>query len=997
MKNIEKKDQALVGASVVIFLIAAFFFFREDSSFFGERGKKLGQIVNFTNEVKRKQFGSLAWSIINKETDVFVNDQIFTNDDSTAKVKFDNETELDLAPNTLLKVTEGKNGVDLKLLSGFFTIDLKDNSQKINLNVGNKKIAIKGKGAKFQLSQVGGESKLVLVEGKAEVESGDKKVNMKKGEQVDVAADKFEANKIVISLDKPTGGSTIFFENKSRVKMSWITTEQIPEFEVVVSQKINLKGKRKRVKVKRNNFVLEGLNPGTYYWQVQGKSRGKTHKSVISQFTLRESRTPELLLPVNGDTLAISPKEKDLPIQLKWSNINVQNYEIEFIKKDGSTKVFTTSQDSISLKNIGAGEYNWRVRGINPRNPNNLWSGYNQFTVELGSPIEVISPEGNKIYNQLAGKNQVIFNWDHKVATNFKIQISREPEFVQPIIEKELESKKFIWKNPRPGKYFWKITTLNTPIEGEAQRDLEVYALPYVLTSPLAGTNVVLPAANKNIKFRWKIINAYNSEGELPAYNFLVEVSKDPNFENVILSERTTETSVGLKILEDGKYYWRVKENTLGNYYVTPKAESFQLSKPPFPRAPKIRPSYELALQEGDNNVKIDWERLKYIKNYSLEIFSDESMSNRVYQAKPRSYNHTWNNAQAGDFYYRVSATDTFERTSDYSKTGKLSIFPPANSLASSNLTSPLPGERFPIETTRQIDFSWEQVDGAQGYVVQMANDSGFDDIVFDQQVPGDTTELSISDVNNLNVDDYYWRVKTQYPLDRVTSSESRKLEIINAPVKKEKEVFEDEKPIYNSDFLAMFYTPSNTVYTTTSTDSSINSTSSNLLSILLSGQKVIKDKYFMKSNIAYTKAVEAVTDQDIDLELVGGIFFGFSNLFASAAAGIKFIKTDLLELSDTSQNATDDTVVTESTTEIAPMLEGSIYFGKKFNFFHTLRGKLGLAGINYFSVEYLAQMRRKNNWIWNFGGNYTSRSFGDATETDIDKFTFLIGISKAL
>ena len=84
-------------------------------------------------------------------------------------------------------------------------------------------------------------------------------------------------------------------------------------------------------------------------------------------------------------------------------------------------------------------------------------------------------------------------------------------------------------------------------------------------------------------------------------------------------------------------------------------------------------------------------------------------------------------------------------------------------------------------EATKKLPFTfyWDNVEGADSYIIQFAKDEAMTQIVFAQEV----TQTSFDSKQRINLDylplgEYYWRVKTRIPNAGDTWSEVHKLTI---------------------------------------------------------------------------------------------------------------------------------------------------------------------------------------------------------------------------
>jgi len=59
----------------------------------------------------------------------------------------------------------------------------------------------------------------------------------------------------------------------------------------------------------------------------------------------------------------------------------------------------------------------------------------------------------------------------------------------------------------------------------------------------------------------------------------------------------------------------------------------------------------------------------------------------------------------------------------------------------------------------REVTFEWRPVEGAKAYRLQVARDTAFNTVVFEQDVPADTTALTVADFFPMDEQTYFWRI----------------------------------------------------------------------------------------------------------------------------------------------------------------------------------------------------------------------------------------------
>jgi hypothetical protein len=63
------------------------------------------------------------------------------------------------------------------------------------------------------------------------------------------------------------------------------------------------------------------------------------------------------------------------------------------------------------------------------------------------------------------------------------------------------------------------------------------------------------------------------------------------------------------------------------------------------------------------------------------------------------------------------------------------------------------------IVNARNVTFEWRSVEEATAYRLEVASDASFRNVVFDEQLPADTTALTVADFFPVDEQTYFWRV----------------------------------------------------------------------------------------------------------------------------------------------------------------------------------------------------------------------------------------------
>ncbi|HOP50501.1 MAG TPA: fibronectin type III domain-containing protein, partial [Ignavibacteriales bacterium] len=238
---------------------------------------------------------------------------------------------------------------------------------------------------------------------------------------------------------------------------------------------------------------------------------------------------------------------------------------------------------------------------------------------------------------------------------------------------------------------------------------------------------------------------------------YIIEMSKNPNFTNLVVNISNIKTTTyQIENLDNlATYYWRIKAK-IGNRIYSSKSNSFITdfnSELSFP--------LNNAAIKG-NTVLFSWKKVKGAIKYTLQLSKDPNFTN------PFNINNiTTNSFEVGNiennstFYWRIK-TYFDNNTSKYSKDRS---FKTNYNLAELSY----PGNNVNI-LGNTVLFSWKPFQGATKYTLQLSKDPNFTNPFNIDNIT--TNSFEVGNIENNST--LYWRIKAYF--DNYTSiySESR-------------------------------------------------------------------------------------------------------------------------------------------------------------------------------------------------------------------------------
>jgi hypothetical protein len=489
-------------------------------------------------------------------------------------------------------------------------------------------------------------------------------------------------------------------------------------------------------------------NDTTYYWRVRARNAGGwSGYSTVWRFTtiVALPGVPVLLAPADLSTgIQVTPS-------LSWNAASGATlYQLQLSKNAGfSTTVFSDSTIASTSRSVGPlgndSTYYWRVRAKNGSG----WSGYSaawRFTTIVALPgvpvlLAPINGSGGVSITPTVSWNVT------SGATGYHLQVSRNSDFSSLNTDDSTITGTSHLVGPlgHDSTYYWRVSAKNTAgwtgFSG-AWSFTTVVALPDIpeLLTPANGSGNV-PASPI---LTWA--------GLLSATHYRLRVSKNSGFDTVVFDDSTiTSPSKQIGALgNDTLYYWQVRAKNAAGWSEYSSVWSFTTIIAT-PNAPVL-----LVPADGSANLPVlptlSWTgllgttyyRLRVSKNpgFSPVVFDDSTLISPSKQIGPLG-NDTL-------YYWQVSAKN-IAGWGGYSTPWSFTTIvalpqPPV-------LSTPANGS---VDVSVSPTLNWIAVPGASTYRLQVAFNTGFTLLVFDDSAITATSRQ----VGPLADDTlYYWRV----------------------------------------------------------------------------------------------------------------------------------------------------------------------------------------------------------------------------------------------
>jgi len=334
-------------------------------------------------------------------------------------------------------------------------------------------------------------------------------------------------------------------------------------------------------------------------------------------------------------------------------------------------------------------------------------------------------------------------------AIQYQVEISESPGFVTFAVNKATFAYTYTPEIAlKDIDYFWRVKAFDG-------KTWSPYSAVSTFTKDWSnqGTNVPhllspLPQATRSTftenDFSWTPV--------VGAATYLIEITTDPTFSNIVYSKTTLKTQHTPDTrLQNNLYYWRVTPIDHQGHFG--KASAVQLFTFNWNVAPQLlTPAAEVELKYVP---RFTWTAVEATKIYQLQISTDKDFSSlTTYNTPSTDYTPIKPLANDQDYYWRIKALDNTGTSSPWSEIRHFrakwnfqpQLLTPVNN--SIDQASPL--------------FSWTPIPGAERYQIQVDESTGFKNPLMDFEVYNVTTCAFAKNKDGvIYIDkDYFWHVR---------------------------------------------------------------------------------------------------------------------------------------------------------------------------------------------------------------------------------------------
>jgi len=465
----------------------------------------------------------------------------------------------------------------------------------------------------------------------------------------------------------------------------------------------------------------------------------------VSNRIIPELSTPILTAPTDLTTDII------LPSELQWNSVIGAT---SYIVRIGTDELFlnpvvtyetTDPEYSIDLVNLDENmHYFWKVRAKDA-DEMSYWSDIWEFsTISFPAPT-LITPSNNSTSISMTPS----LDWsDVNYADSYELRYSEDQTFAtyqsQTIVASNYSFSTYL----KPlTKYYWRVAA-------KRNGTYSAWSSDWNFTTKNIGTPTLSLPTNSATNQSFTPVLTWSSVTEAESYEILLsESSSFSSFDTY--NSNSSSYTIGSNLKSSCTYYWKVAAKRNGYYGSWSTAFSFTTKQIGTPTL-----TFPIDGENGTHPITFLWTSVTDATAYQIQVASDIAFNNIFVNITPTSNSYTQSTqlfTPKQTYYWRVKAKSNSSDNAGIWST--IEDFVAKSPLDEPILTSPANASTS-ISLTPTC--SWQSVSNATSYVIDIATDDNFSNIVLNNEV----TSTSYTLTSSLNYQTkYYWRVKAKNSL----------------------------------------------------------------------------------------------------------------------------------------------------------------------------------------------------------------------------------------
>ncbi len=280
-------------------------------------------------------------------------------------------------------------------------------------------------------------------------------------------------------------------------------------------------------------------------------------------------------------------------------------------------------------------------------------------------PIELLPAPNFTLAKDVYPAKPVALEWEANAeATGYRVEIFADKLFKNQIDSRLVEANKIALNDIATGKYALRVRSIDVNgLEGiDAKHYFELHGAP---ESPQNLSSKEQVLSGEVLEFEWDAPNS--------AEGYLLEISRDENFQAIIVSQEADNTKQVLKeTFSPGKYFWRVSGT---NEHGTGYPSQSKIISVELPVTPTVSHVDDI---EVGNSVAVYTSKVPFANSYQWQISKDRDFSKILISRTTNNPELLLEDLEQGTYFVRVAAEgpNNLER---YSESKEFEVYEKGN------------------------------------------------------------------------------------------------------------------------------------------------------------------------------------------------------------------------------------------------------------------------------------------------------------------------------
>jgi titin len=481
------------------------------------------------------------------------------------------------------------------------------------------------------------------------------------------------------------------------------------------------------------------INNTQYYWRVSAtNAAGTSAWSTASRFTTTMA-APTLVSPASGAA------NQPVALAVAWNAVPAAAGYYLQVSSDSSfstapsfvfnqSGLTSTSQAVNGMANNRT--YFWRVEATSASGGISDWSARSSFTTVFSAPVAVSPVSG--------ASNQPVsikLSWSAAATmTSFTLQVSVDSTFLTGVVYSQsgiTASSQTVSGLANAVTYYWRVNGVNANGGMSAWSAVSRFSTTNSAPTPIAPVTSV----SQTVTFAWDSVPGSTS--------YSLQVSGDSTFAGNMIYNQSNIAAISQVVSNLASatvYFWRVNAtnstNGTGAWSVTSRFTT--ISAAPVPIAP-VNNASNMAVTDT-----LSWNAVAQASAYSVQVSADSTFMNPQMFTLSKTSQIVTGLVNNTSYFWRVNATDA-GGTSVWSSKYRFVTIIAAPLAPKLGATAGDSGH-----SAITLILSWDSVATATSYTLQVATDSAFAKLLYNQAGIVGTSQTVTGLSGNAT---YYWRV----------------------------------------------------------------------------------------------------------------------------------------------------------------------------------------------------------------------------------------------